>query len=218
MRLQDGGRRRGPYAKSALRRREILQAALDCFLEKGVDTTSLREIAGRAGMTHAGLLHHFASEDDLLRALLEQRDASEAERTERPSEADPVGSWRSSFLTQLLREHQGTPELTRLYAELTAAAARLDHPAHEYFVARYAQVRATMADHFRTRAARGELAAGLDPERAAMLLAAALDGLQTQWLLQRDLPILEAVDDLLGLLSGGGSSVATSHGDGSAGR
>ncbi len=43
--------------------------ALDLFIEKGFDRTSLREIAERLGVTKAALYYHFASKDDILMAL-----------------------------------------------------------------------------------------------------------------------------------------------------
>ena len=43
--------------------------ALDLFIEKGFDGTSLREIAEQLGFTKAALYYHFASKDDILMAL-----------------------------------------------------------------------------------------------------------------------------------------------------
>ncbi len=50
-------------------RERILDAALDLFIEKGFDGTSLREIAERLGVTKAALYYHFESKDDILLAL-----------------------------------------------------------------------------------------------------------------------------------------------------
>ena len=46
-----------------------MDAALDLFIEKGYDKTSLREIAEQLGFTKAALYYHFASKDDILMAL-----------------------------------------------------------------------------------------------------------------------------------------------------
>ena len=195
---------RGPYAKSAARRQQIISAACASFVEHGVAASSLRGIAARAGITHAGLLHHFSSKDELLVAVLEQRDLDERERSAAASPGGVLG--RAPFLTRLLLEHQAAPELMRLWAELTASAARPGDPAHDYFVARYARARAAMAHHLRRRAAAGALREGLDPEHAAALLAAVLDGLQTQWLLDHDRDIVEPLDQFLALLLRPGAS------------
>src|SRR5579863_3643512 len=50
-------------------RARILDVALDLFIEKGYDKTSLREIAGRLGFTKAALYYHFPSKQDILMAL-----------------------------------------------------------------------------------------------------------------------------------------------------
>ncbi len=50
-------------------RERILDVALDLFIEKGFDGTSLREIAEQLGFTKAALYYHYASKDDILMAL-----------------------------------------------------------------------------------------------------------------------------------------------------
>ncbi len=47
----------------------IERAALELFVERGVDGTSIREIASRAGVTEGALYRHHKSKDDLVRAL-----------------------------------------------------------------------------------------------------------------------------------------------------
>ncbi|HUA95009.1 MAG TPA: helix-turn-helix domain-containing protein, partial [Acidimicrobiales bacterium] len=50
-------------------RERILDVALDLFIEKGFDKTSLREIAERLGFSKAALYYHFASKGDIFMAL-----------------------------------------------------------------------------------------------------------------------------------------------------
>jgi AcrR family transcriptional regulator len=45
---------------------EIIQAAIDEFLENGYDGTSMESIARRAGVSKGGLYHHFSSKDEIL--------------------------------------------------------------------------------------------------------------------------------------------------------
>jgi AcrR family transcriptional regulator len=45
---------------------EIIQAAVDEFLENGYDGTSMDSIARRAGVSKGGLYHHFSSKDEIL--------------------------------------------------------------------------------------------------------------------------------------------------------
>ena len=52
-------------------RAEIRAAALELFSERGVDGTSLREIAERIGITKAALYYHYASKDALIGELVD---------------------------------------------------------------------------------------------------------------------------------------------------
>jgi AcrR family transcriptional regulator len=53
------------------RRAQILAAAEDLFLREGIGQTSMRRIASGAGVTATLLYKHFASKDDLLKAIAE---------------------------------------------------------------------------------------------------------------------------------------------------
>ena len=44
-------------------RERILDTALDMFIERGYDKTSLREIAERVGVTKPALYYHFSSKE-----------------------------------------------------------------------------------------------------------------------------------------------------------
>jgi AcrR family transcriptional regulator len=188
---------RGPYAKTPARRAEIVRAARDSFAENGYAKASLRDIAERAGITHAGLLHHFRNKDELLAEVLAERDSQEWQeglaQVDSPDQLAP-------YLGELIRHHQKTPELMRLWIELAAAASRPDHPAHTYFVERYERGRRQFAEGFHDDAARGKLRADLSPESAAVLFHAVLNGLQLQWVLDQDLDVIGPVNDFVRLL------------------
>jgi AcrR family transcriptional regulator len=193
----DQGKARGPYAKTAARRVEIVRAARDGFAERGYAGASLRDIAERAGITHAGLLHHFRSKDDLLAEVLAQRDTEEWE--EGVAEVDGPDSL-GPYLGNLLLRRQKAPELMRLWLELAAAASRPDHPAHSYFVERYERARTHVALRMRELAAQGKLREGLDADSTAVLFQAVLNGLETQWLLNPRLDIVEPLNRFLDLI------------------
>jgi len=57
------------------RRVAFCEAALACFRRKGVVGTSLTDICDETGLSMGALYKHFASRDDLLRAVLELRNA-----------------------------------------------------------------------------------------------------------------------------------------------
>ena len=56
-------------ARPARKKGDIERAALELFVEKGVDGTSIRDIAERAGVTEGALYRHHKSKSDLVRAL-----------------------------------------------------------------------------------------------------------------------------------------------------
>ena len=58
-----------PRVRSTDTRLRIQQAALDLFGAKGVQQTSLKDIADRLGMTKPALYYHFSSRDDLVSSL-----------------------------------------------------------------------------------------------------------------------------------------------------
>ena len=55
--------------RPALKKGAIERSALELFVEKGVDGTSIRDIATRAGVTEGALYRHHKCKDDLVRAL-----------------------------------------------------------------------------------------------------------------------------------------------------
>ena len=61
---------RGPYAKGEAKRAEVVNVALELFSRKGYDRTSFREVARLAGLSQAGLLHHFRTKEELFVEVL----------------------------------------------------------------------------------------------------------------------------------------------------
>src|SRR3954464_10583772 len=81
------GRERGGYAQGRERRDAILAAANEVFATRGFRGASLATIAKRVGLSEPGLLHHFASKDDLLLELLTLRDQHDDQRIAEAFEA-----------------------------------------------------------------------------------------------------------------------------------
>jgi len=60
-------------AQGATQRQHILDTALSLMSQRGVDGTSMRDLATAAGLNVASLYHYFPSKRDLLVAVLEER-------------------------------------------------------------------------------------------------------------------------------------------------
>jgi len=169
----------GGYLKGRIRREDIITTAVGVYAEAGYHGSSLREIARRVGITHAGLLYYFPTKEALLAAVLERRDAEDAEREHL---SVPPGLDALRHLLALAAYNVRHAGIVDVYARLAAEAVALDHPAHEYFEQHYRMARGYAVDSLKVLAARGELRDGVDPEYAGLNLIALMDGLQVQWL------------------------------------
>jgi AcrR family transcriptional regulator len=177
------GRRRGPYAAANARREAIVKAAVDHFGLWGYHAASLPKIAAEAGISQAGLLHHFPSKERLLLSVLESRDEDTILRFFSDGVQGPddiVGR-----LVDVVEYNAARPALLRMYVVLSAEAGDPSHPAHAYFTERYEQVLTALETALRTAVAAGTVHADTDPAVLAGEIAAVSDGLQIQWGLAR---------------------------------
>lgn len=168
------------YAKGRAKRAEIIDRATALFGEAGYRGVSLREIAARCAISHPGLLHHFATKEALLTAVLERRDEEDEERFIAQAGGGVDQLRRVVALAAHNEQRRGIVEL---YAVLSAEATAADHPAHDFFVRRYRTTIATMTGAYAQAAVQGALHVGVAPATAARELVALMDGLQLQWLL-----------------------------------
>jgi len=169
----------GGYLKGRIRREDIITAAAAAYGELGYHGSSLREIAKRVGISHAGLLYYFPTKEALLAAVLERRDAEDSEREQLTV---PPGLDVLRHFVALAEHNVRHPGIVDLYSRLAAEAVAADHPAHEYFERHYRAARDGVHESFAALAARGELRAGVEPGMAALTFIALMDGLQVQWL------------------------------------
>ena len=163
----------------------VLDTALAMFAERGYRATSVRDIAARCGMTHPGLLYHFPSKAALLMAALQRRDDVDCVDGEIRdlgfNQLDARAVLR--HLINSAKNNASKRGLVELFANLSVEATAPDHPAHDYFVERYAVLKATVTRGFADLEREGALRPGVVPDIAAAQVIAAMDGLQIQWLL-----------------------------------
>lgn len=186
------GKPRGSYAKTGEKRRIILDAALEVFSQSGYRSGSIRDVAERVGMSEAGLLHHFPNKSALLAAVLTLRDDRAAQFF--PQGDDFGGRSALNGLLELAAYNAATPGVVELYCVLSAESTSPNHPAHQYFVDRYNLARRTFLRAFELIEAEGDLRPGVTPAGAATRTVAMMDGLQVQWLLDRD--VLDMAEEM----------------------
>lgn len=170
-----------PLTKGERTRANILDSAQQLFAQSGYKSVSLREIAAKAGVTHAGVLHHFDSRDDVLLALLARRDALQIGEvvSSADPERDPAHVLRVSQV--IVEQNARDPLSIGLFVKLSAEATDPTHPAHAYFRHRYRTATATFSSVFGAWLARHD--DDRDPVRLARMFIALSDGLQLQWAL-----------------------------------
>ena len=174
------------YANGERRRAEIIDAAMKVFAEQGFNSLSLRQIAEAVGVSHTLLRHHFGTKDALLQAVLTRREETEAR-------------WRDALFAEhglldalpRIMEHNATiPGLIQLDSLMRAEAVNPDHPAHEYVIGLARRFRAQLRADLAAEQAAGRIREDLDLELTATQLVALIEGVQSEWLLDRsvDMP------------------------------
>ena len=114
---------------------ELLNAALDLFVEKGFSATRVEEVAARAGVSKGTLFLYFQSKEDLFKAVVRENIAnkfptwqeeflsfegtsSEMLRYALTSWWERIGKTRASGITKLvMSEAQNFPEIAAFYQE-----------------------------------------------------------------------------------------------------
>jgi AcrR family transcriptional regulator len=177
--------RRAPRARpeTLAKRTEILRAATATFGAKGYNRGPLTEIADQVGMTHAGILHHFGSKDQLLVEVLKFRDQTDVGLRDQRM---PDGLERFRHLVRTAFANESRPGIVQAYAVLSAESVTDDHPGRAYFEDRYRTLRQDLRDAFEDVCAERGITVPGTVDRAAASILAVMDGLQVQWLLARD--------------------------------
>ena len=184
---------RGPYAKGAERREQIVRTATDVFATEGFEGTALKRVAELVGVKEATLFHYFTGKQELLTAVL-------AERDRRSREAGGGGDVGLAALAVVAERNRQEPGLTTLYAVASATANDPGHDSHGYFQDRYAQLVAELSQDIARRQEAGTVRTDVAPDMLARLVIAAFDGLQLQWLYDKDVDMADGLTQLVDVL------------------
>lgn len=199
--------RRGSYAKGLAKREEILTRALEVIAREGYRGASVKEIADAVGLSQAGLLHYFDSKEELFTEILRKRDEIDAGAwgMRGPDAAEDL---RADFL-QVVRHNSEVPGLVELFSRLAVDATDPSHPAHTYFLERGAGLRSLFGESLVRAQRDGRITDRIDPEVLTRLVQAIADGMQLQWLLDRDVDMtapIAALFELIGIPAADGAS------------
>ncbi|WP_063043987.1 TetR/AcrR family transcriptional regulator [Nocardia pseudovaccinii] len=172
-------------AKGEDRKARILAVAQRLLARNGWRNTSLAQIAREAGVTTAGLLHHFESKSQLLHEVLDSRDNDDDLHWDR--EADLI-----EVLNGVADRFQRSPELIGSYTVLLIENLDPGAPLHERLQNRYRAAVESLTTTIRLGQRAGWYRTDLDPAVKAVEIIAFLNGMETTWLLDPSIPLIEA--------------------------
>jgi AcrR family transcriptional regulator len=164
---------------AAAQRREIRDAALEVFAERGLKGTGLTHVAEAAGMGRSSIYHYYPDKDSLVRDLLDvmlaQEEALFGEML--AAEGTPLARIET-FLRRQVALFEAWCDVAPLIFDLRASHARLLRPF-------FRRIRATLARVIEEGQATGQVEAALDATLAASSIIGAIDGLLLQHYVDR---------------------------------
>jgi AcrR family transcriptional regulator len=145
---------------------EILEAALQEFLQKGFEAARMEDIARRAGLSKAAIYLYFTSKTALLEALIEARVAPLAHQIERLALAvsDPVAAMRA--IAHITVQRLGDPQVFAVPRLVIGLSNRFPEIADYYRKQTAERARAALQGLIQAAIANGAFRA-VDPAAAA---------------------------------------------------
>jgi AcrR family transcriptional regulator len=169
-------------AKGEDRRQRILLAAQRLLTRNGSRGTTLGQIAREAGVTPAGLLHHFESKEQLLHAVLDARDADDL------ANANMSGDIVEE-LEKVTERFQRSPQLIGMFTVLLTENLNPDAPLHGRFLGRYRDSVEIIAQGIRRGQCAGRYRPDVDAAVKAVEIVAFLTGMEISWMLDPSIPL-----------------------------
>ncbi|WP_370067688.1 TetR/AcrR family transcriptional regulator [Mycobacterium sp. MAA66] len=176
-----------PYAsllaKGEDRKQRILEVAERLVARNGWRNTSLAQIAREAGVSPAGLLHHFESKEALLDAVLDARDADDNAHADLSGDlAHEIGRVAERFVR--------APELVGTFSVLLIENIAPDALLHDRLLNRQRTATNIVADIIRTGQDEGRYRTDIDAAIKAVEILAFVNGMETAWLLDPSIPLV----------------------------
>lgn len=183
-------------------RERILRAAIELIAEVGGDRLRTRAVAERAGVNQALVHYHFGSMAALVQAADEAVLASEGEPFFTALEGDvAVADLVEGLFAAVEKIGEPTPELM-VAIDMLVRATR-DDASRERSKQALVELRGLIQDRLAAAQGRGEIGGQVDPEAAAAVLGAALDGLGMHRLIDPDFDVRPAIHLIITMLTQG---------------
>jgi AcrR family transcriptional regulator len=165
-----------------VRRTQIADAARTVAVKYGSEHVTVRRIAKEIGVSEGALYRHFKSKHDILSLMVERIEEDLVGDIEKSSAA---GGTPLEVLESSLRNHVSAIQQRRgvsfqVVAEIISLGDKeLSRQASQALDAYTSRIRDIVLAGLKA----GEIRAGIDPDKAAILIAAALQGLVSRWAL-----------------------------------
>lgn len=189
--------------RQADRRRQILEAAIKVFAEKGFHASRVGDIAEEAGIAYGLVYHYFASKEDLLETIFR---TTWTEMLARVREVEDAGVPAAEAVRQVsalvLRTWRRDPNLVRV---LVREITRNQHVQQE--IEEITEAMEALERIVRKGQESGEFRSELDARLAAAIFYGALEEVLSGWVLgqlpDRDEDITRAEQNVVAVLTGG---------------
>jgi TetR/AcrR family acrAB operon transcriptional repressor len=168
-------------------RDQLLDCAELLFVQQGVSSTTLQQIAAEAGVTRGAIYWHFEDKAALFNAMMERVKMpleSAMQMLDVPDRADPLGSL-NDYAMLVFGMTVSDPSARRVFEIATLKIEYVDE------MTEVRRRRAQMAQHWMERAENrirfaaeiGQAGTTVNPRAAALGLWAIIDGLLRAWLI-----------------------------------
>jgi AcrR family transcriptional regulator len=177
-----------PYAallaKGQDRKLRIIAVAQQLLNRNGWRSTTLEQIARGAGISPAGLLHHFESKEQLLHAVLDDRDLYD------DVHADVLGDIPEQ-VAKAADRFERVPHQVGMFTILLVENLDPDAPLRTRLLGRYRSAVEILCEAIRRGQLEGRYRADLDPPVKAREILAFVTGMEMSWLLDPSIPLTD---------------------------
>lgn len=166
------------------KRRQVLEAAAQCFARNGFQGASISQICAEAGMSAGHLYHYFPSKEAIVEAMV---DANLERAANRFGETAKGKSILDALVAHLERSAPDDGRGTSLLFDMFAEAGR--NPTMARILGEHSHgMQALLVDLLRRGQERGEVDPSLDAGVVAPVLVSLVDGVKTLTLRNPHLP------------------------------
>lgn len=176
---------KAPTLIEEVRRRQIVDSAIETIAQRGFSHTTLNEIAKKAGVSTGVITYHFKNKDDLIEQSIKKLlDAPNAYVISCVDEQSTHRDRLRAYITaniEFMREHR-SHSVALLYSIGSIGSAQ---ERHRIMARQHAKIRKYLAKILKAGQEVEEFGA-FHAETVAQILFAALEGVMLQWVLDEE--------------------------------